>query len=109
MPWTPIYDSQTNSDFAGSVSPVGAGQVLVNGWTDVNGGVWSIGSSYLSSHASVLDETAFLTNFLVRPPAEDTTDQRMVLQLAANSNIAAQGLIIDLRWNRLTNANLSAY
>lgn len=83
MTWAVVYDSNTGSDFAPTAGPVGAGQILVNGWKDVSGNIWSTASGNLQAIGT--GSPAYVNSLLVRPSGESTTDQRMLITLPAGA------------------------
>ena len=86
---TAVYDSSAATDFTATRVAVSAGSVLVNGLTDVQGGVYSTGGGLIGTPEGTVG-SAYLRDFLVRPSGENSLTSQVVLDLpASGSNTGA--------------------
>lgn len=100
-----VDDSFTRLDrstgVAGSTTGVG------NNWIDVAGSTWNISNNQLQGYSATSSD--YTSKFLVRPPSENSQDQREVVTIPAGENFTGQYIGVILRYQASTGNHYLAH
>lgn len=98
---TLTYDSNYLRDFTAVRGRVGAGRVLVNGWTDLQGEIYSVSGNRL--HAVSSDANGYFYDLALRPEAENAApnvEGTMDVPTGIPTPDTASGLVLRFQRDR---------